>query len=155
MNCVFLLHHHTIMLYRPSFDSRYLIPFYSDRISAGFPSPASDYEEEKIDLNEELIAHPSSTYMLRAEGNSMIGAGIFDQDLLVVDRSLTPKNGSIVIASLYGELTVKRLKIVQSHTHGDQIILAAENPDYPEIHIRTSEEIIWGVVSYAVRDLIK
>lgn len=140
-------------LYRPSFNTRILLPLYSDKISAGFPSPASDYEEEKIDLNEELIAHPSSTYLVRAEGDSMIGAGIFDGDLLVVDRSLTPKDGSIVIAALHGDLTVKRLRIKQSLSEGDQIILAAENPDYADIHIRTTDALVWGVVVYAVRDL--
>lgn len=130
-----------------------VIPLYSDRISAGFPSPASDYEEERIDLNEALIRHPGSTFLVRASGDSMIGAGIFDQDLLVVDRSLTARHGAIVIAIVYGELTVKRLHIVESREKGREVVLQAENPDYPPIYVQDEESTIWGVVCYAVRDL--
>ncbi len=78
------------LLYRPVQGAPLLLSLYCDYIAAGFPSPATDYTEEQIDLNRELIAHPSSTYLVRAAGDSMIGAGIYDQDLLVVDRSLTP-----------------------------------------------------------------
>ncbi|MEK6482428.1 translesion error-prone DNA polymerase V autoproteolytic subunit [Catalinimonas sp. 4WD22] len=142
-------------IYRPSFETVLYLPLYSDKISAGFPSPASDYEEERIDLNEALIARPSSTYMVRAQGDSMIGAGIFDHDLLVVDRSLNPKDGSIVIAVVHGDLTVKRLRFSNEKSLGRIMILAAENPDYPDIHVRIEDSMIWGVVCYAVRDLLK
>jgi DNA polymerase V len=142
-------------IYRPSFETVLYLPLYSDKISAGFPSPASDYQEERIDLNQALIARPSSTYMVRAQGDSMIGAGIFDHDLLVVDRSLTPKDGSIVIAVVHGDLTVKRLRFRNENGLGRIMILAAENPDYPDIHVRSDDSMIWGVVCYAVRDLLK
>ncbi|WPP51780.1 LexA family protein [Catalinimonas niigatensis] len=142
-------------IYRPSFETVLYLPLYTDKVSAGFPSPASDYEEERIDLNQALIARPSSTYMVRAQGNSMVGAGIFDHDLLVVDRSLTAKDGSVVIAVVHGDLTVKRLRIRNEVGRGRTVVLAAENPDYPDIHVQSEDSMIWGVVCYAVRDLLK
>ncbi len=105
------------VLCRPKRGESLLFPLYGDKISAGFPSPATDYEEDSIDLNKELIPHPSSIYLVRASGQSMIGAGIYDNDLLVVDRSLIPRDGSIVIAAVFGELTVKRLRI-ENAAHG-------------------------------------
>ena len=129
------------------------LPFYSTGISAGFPSPADDHQEEAIDLNEALIIHPSSTYLIRAQGDSMMGAGIFDQDLLIVDRSITAVNGSIVIAAVDGDFTVKRLRIADT-PYGEQIILAPENPDYPELYVQDKSLSIWGVVRHAVRDVL-
>ena len=141
------------VLGQPSLGAPLLLPFYTDFISAGFPSPATDYEEDQIDLNRELIAHPSSTYLVRASGDSMIGAGIYDKDLLVVDRSLKARDGSVVIAAVFGELTVKRLRI-QATAYGKQMVLCAENPDYTDIPVQNEECTIWGVVRYAVRDLV-
>ncbi|MEQ8832265.1 MAG: translesion error-prone DNA polymerase V autoproteolytic subunit [Alphaproteobacteria bacterium] len=116
-------------------------------IPAGFPSPAEDYLDRDINLND-LIDHPSSTYLMRASGNSMTGAGIFDNDLLIVDRSLTAKPGHVVIACLHGEFTVKRL--IRSADGLPRLV--SENPAYPDPP--EGEEIeIWGVVRYAVRDL--
>ena len=144
-------HYHTLL------ESPLLLPFYGDTVSAGFPSPATDHEEQAIDLNKELIPHPSSTFLVRASGHSMIGAGIFDGDLLVVDRSVTARDGHVVIAAVYGELTVKRLKVRSSSSpQRKQLILAAENPDYPDIYLsETEDSFIWGVVRHAVRDLLK
>ena len=85
-------------------------PVFLDKISAGFPSPATDYMENKLDLNEYLIKHPAATFIVKANGSSMINADIYSGDLLIVDRSLTPKNNSIVIASIFGDLTVKKNK---------------------------------------------
>ena len=144
--------------YYPILESPLLLPFYGDTVSAGFPSPATDHEEQAIDLNKELIPHPSSTFLVRASGHSMIGAGIFDGDLLVVDRSVTARDGHVVIAAVYGELTVKRLRVrnTNSAAPGKQLILAAENPDYPDIYLsETENSFIWGVVRHAVRDLLK
>lgn len=87
------------------------IPLFLDRVPAGFPSPASDYMEKTLDLNELCIRQPAATYFVRAQGESMIEAGIFDGDVLVVDRSLAAKHGDIVIAEFCGELTVKKLEI--------------------------------------------
>lgn len=117
------------------------IPMYGDLVSAGFPSPAADYIESGIDLVSHLIPHPSSTYTLRVSGDSMIGAGILDGSLLLVDFSLTPQHNDIVVANLGGEFTVKRLV-----THPVPQLLA-ENPAYPAIPIYDADDLdIAGVV---------
>ena len=85
-------------------------PVFLDKVSAGFPSPATDYMENKLDLNEYLIKRPAATFIVRASGFSMTKANIYSGDLLIVDRSITPQNNSIVIASIFGDLTVKKLK---------------------------------------------
>ena len=85
-------------------------PVFLDKVSAGFPSPATDYMENKLDLNEYLIRHPAATFIVKASGSSMVNADIYSGDLLVVDRSVTPKSNNIVIASIFGDLTVKKLK---------------------------------------------
>ena len=139
---------------RPILESPLLLPFYGDTVSAGFPSPATDHEEQAIDLNKELIPHPSSTFLVWASGHSMVEAGIFDGDLLVVDRSVTARDGHVVIAAVYGELTVKRLRVRSHHNGGQQLILAAENPDYPDIYVSDTDSFIWGVVRHAVRNLL-
>lgn len=117
-------------------------------VSAGFPSPAED-DLENLDLNELLIKHPSATFFLKVSGSSMIKAGIHHNDILIVDRSLEPTNGKIVIASVNGELTVKRLRI-----EGKKIKLIGENDNYSPIDI--SEEFdfrIWGVVTNVIHQL--
>lgn len=123
------------------------LPFILSRVPAGFPSPAEDFVEGCLDLND-YIEHPAATYFVRAEGDSMIGAGIYDGDLLIVDRSIEPKNGSIVIAAVMGELTVKRLK----RSHQRAWLLVPENPNYPTIAM-PEESQIWGVVKNSVRNL--
>ena len=122
------------------------LPLFGDSVPAGFPSPATDYTDTVLDLNELLINHPSSTFFVRAKGHSMIGAGIFDNDLLVVDRSISATHGSIVIAWVDTEFTVKRL-----YQQNDTIKLVAENPDYPDIVFKDGQEMrIWGVVTNAI-----
>lgn len=124
------------------------IPFYLSRISAGFASPADDYLENSIDLNQLLIPRPSATFMLKVEGDSMIGAGINDGDLLIVDRSETAVNGSIVIASVHGDLTVKRLK---QDAYGTSLM--PENPAFKPIPIgEGSDFFIWGCVKHAIHN---
>lgn len=121
-------------------------PLIAGRAPAGFPSPAADHYDKRLDLNEHLVLHPEATFFLRVKGNSMIGAGIHDGDLLVVDRSLEPSHGRVVIAALDGELTVKRL-----HQQHGKILLCADNPDYPAIAIRQGQELqIWGVVAHVI-----
>ena len=123
------------------------LPLILNRVPAGFPSPAEDFVEGSLDLND-YIEHPAATYFVKAEGDSMIGAGIYDGDLLIVDRSIEPKNGSIVIASVMGDLTIKRLK---RNLQG-KWLLVPENPDYPIIPL-VEESQIWGVVQNSVRNL--
>jgi DNA polymerase V len=122
-------------------------PLYVSAVAAGFPSPADDFIEGTLDLNEHLIAHPAATFMVRVEGSSMTGAGIFSGDLLIVDRSLETRSGHIVVAVVAGELTLKRL-IKQA----DGWMLKAENPDYPPTLIGPDTDCsIWGVVTGSVR----
>ncbi|MGX9899404.1 LexA family protein [Arthrobacter sp. SA17] len=112
-------------------------------VAAGYPSPAQDYFDGRIDLNEHLIKDITSTYVVRVSGNSMEGAGISDGDELIVDRALEPKDGSVVIAVLDGELTIKRLRITPSG-----VLLQAENANYPDIRVAAlSDLIIWGVAT--------
>ncbi len=121
-------------------------PLMAFKIPAGFPSPAQDYIEGKLDLNEHLIAHPASTFFVQVDGYSMQGAGILPDDILIVDRALEATNNRIVIAIVDGELTVKRLK-----TEGDNWFLIPENPDYQSICIKEGMEFtIWGVVTYII-----
>ena len=122
------------------------LPLFSGRVPAGFPSPAEDHIEQYLDLNAWLIPHPEATFLVRASGESMTGAGVFNQDILVVDRSISAKHGHIVVASLDGELVVKRL-----HTKFGRIQLQSENPKYPPIVLKNQSELhIWGVVTYVI-----
>ena len=125
------------------------LTFYKEAVECGFPSPARDFTEGTIDLNEELIPRPNSTFIVRARGDSMIGSGIYPGDLLIVDRSLSPRNGSIIIAVLDGELSVKGLKL-----NNDQATLSSSNPNYSDVIV--SEEMdftIWGVCTNVVHNL--
>lgn len=114
-----------------------------EAVPAGYPSPAQDYFSGTIDLNEHLISDPSSTFLLRVTGESMVGAGIFDGDEILVDRSLEPRDGRVVVAVVDGQLTVKRLRL-----DGDRPRLVPENPAFPTIEIDASVDLaIWGVVT--------
>lgn len=127
----------------------YQLPLYGSKVSAGFPSPADDHIERTLDLNIHLIRHPSATFFVRASGQSMIGAGIHNNDILVVDRSVEPIHGKIVIAAIQGELTVKRL-IKKNNI----LYLMPENDNYPPIEVKPEQEIfIWGVVTYVIHAL--
>jgi DNA polymerase V len=115
-------------------------------VSAGFPSPADDHIDKNLDLNEHLIKHPAATFYVRVSGDSMINAGIHDGDLLIVDKSLKAKDGSVVVAILNGEFTVKRLRLSKFG-----ISLVAENNSYPEIHIKEGMDFeVWGVVTNVI-----
>lgn len=121
-------------------------PLIGPRVPAGFPSPAQDYIEGSLDLNEYLVPHPSSTFFIRVDGYSMINAGIHPDDILVVDRSLDAANNRIIVAVYDGELTVKRLRI-----ENDTYQLVPENDDFEAILInRDSEFIVWGVVTHVI-----
>ena len=116
------------------------------RVCAGFPSPAEDLGARRIDLTQVLVTHPQATFMLRAQGHSMVEAGIFDGDILVVDRALTPRHNHIVVAVVDGDFTVKRL-----HSQGGRIRLRAANPTFPDIVPRDGQELeVWGVVTASI-----
>ena len=118
--------------------------------SAGFPSPAENYVEEKLNLNSYLIKNKESSFFVRVSGDSMINVGIFDNDILIVDRSLDPKRQSIVIVSIDGELVIKKLMKDQSKNY----YLKSENSNYPNIKLNSNTDtIIWGVVTYVIHSL--
>lgn len=121
-------------------------------VAAGFPSPAENYIEEKLNLDKHLIKNKESTFFVRVSGDSMINVGIFDNDILVVDRSLVPVRQSIVIASIDGELVVK--KLVKDKIKKD-FYLKSENKNYPDIRLNSnSDTIIWGIVTYTIHSLV-
>jgi len=125
------------------------LPLYSCKISAGFPSPADDHLEKKLDLNSHLIKHPAATFFVRVNGDSMINAGINDNDILIVDRSLKPSHGKIVIAVVDGQMTVKRL-----HKRSGKLILMPENNHFKPIEITESMTVeIWGVVVTSIHSV--
>jgi DNA polymerase V len=122
------------------------LPLFSGKVAAGFPSPADDYIEKNLDLNELLVHKPAATFFVRAQGESMLGAGIHPNDILVVDRSIEAVPGKIVICALNGELTVKRLE-----RDNGQWQLKAENPVYADILIHDElDMVIWGVVTNVI-----
>ena len=126
--------------------SRLKLPLFLAEVAAGFPSPADDFIDRKLDLNEHLIRHPQATFFVRAHGESMRGAGINSGDLLVVDRAAQPGPGDVVIASVNGELTVKRLG-----RSGDKYVLAPEHPDFDPIEITEATDFeLWGRVTYVI-----
>jgi DNA polymerase V len=122
------------------------IPLFESGVSAGFPSPADDYMDLPIDLNEFLIKHPAATFYVRVKGNSMEGAGIRNGDLLIVDRAEEPRNKSIVLGIIDGEFTVKRIK-----KKGSDLYLMPDNPEFKPIKIDNNMDFqVWGVVTYVV-----
>ena len=123
------------------------LPLFLSRVPAGFPSPADDYLEGELDLNELLIRNPAATFYVRLSGDSMIKAGLFDGDILVVNRAVAARHRHIVVAVVDGELTVKRL-----WSCGGVIELRSENPAYQPIKIVEGRElVIWGVVTGSIR----
>lgn len=139
----------TAAIYAPDLTTRYKLPIFLGRLPAGFPSPADDYIEGKLDINKHLVKHPAATFYVRVSGDSMLGAGIHCGDLLVVDRSLEAKNGNVVVAVLDGDLTVKRL-----YKRDGVIRLLPENSQYQPIEIAEGQSFeIWGVVTNVIHAL--
>jgi DNA polymerase V len=127
-------------------NKKFRLPLYQSPVVAGFPSPAEDEIEKNLDLNELLIRHPAATFFLRVSGSSMVKAGIHNGDMLIVDRSLEPAHGKIVVAALNGELTVKRLRL-----DNGRAFLVAENDSYRPIEVTEGIELhIWGVVTNVI-----
>lgn len=132
---------------QPVFSSNVELPLVQATVSAGFPSPADDYLESRLDINKELITNESATFYARVKGDSMTLAGISDGDLLIIDRSKNPVNGSVVVCLIDGEFTVKRLE-----KKGDKHFLMPENAKYKPIEIKPENDVtIWGVVTYTIK----
>lgn len=126
--------------------SKVHLPLFACKVAAGFPSPAADYIDKTLDLNELLVAKPAATYFVRVQGDSMINAGIHPNDILIVDRSIDPVPGKIVICALNNEITVKRLAF-----ENEQWKLKAENAAYPDFLLNDDLElVIWGVVTSVI-----
>lgn len=122
------------------------LPFFAVPVRAGFPSPADDFLEQNLDLNEHLIQHPAATFFVRVDGDSMRGAGIHKDDILIVDRALEPCNGKIIIAVVNGEFTVKRIRL-----QGNRLFLEPENPQYQPLEVLPETDFrVWGVVTYVI-----
>ena len=124
-------------------------PLFASSVSAGFPSIAEDYIEWALNLNELLIKHPAATFFVRVSGTSMINAGIQSQDILIVDRALTPTDNKIVIARVDGELTVKRIRMDKGN-----IVLVADNPEFKPLEITSAIDFeVWGVVTCVIHQM--
>ena len=124
------------------------LPLYSFHVPAGFPSPAADHIEKHISLDELFDIRAPHVYLVKIDGDSMQGAGIYHGDIVIVDRSLDAEHGDIVIAALNTEPLCKRL-----HRRENELILMSENPKHPPRHVMEGDElVIWGVVKYSVRD---
>lgn len=133
----------------PDFESKIKFLFVKDGVSAGFPSPAADFMEDTIDLNKELSKNPLATFFVKVSGNSMIDAGIDHNDVLVVDRSLEPKNNKIAVCFINGEFTVKRISVKK-----DEMFLMPENKNYKPIKVTSETQIIiWGIVTYIIKSV--
>ncbi|MEO8512777.1 MAG: translesion error-prone DNA polymerase V autoproteolytic subunit [Ignavibacteria bacterium] len=135
-----------IEIYTYDPKKRVLIPFIESKVNAGFPSPAQDYVEQKLDLNEHLIKHPSSTFIIKVKGESMTGEGIDDKSLLIVDKSLDFKTNCICIASINGDFTVKRINKIKGKYY-----LISANKDFEPIELNEENELlIWGIVTWVL-----
>ncbi len=138
-----------LTFYNPDNESNSGLPFILHGVSAGFPSPAEDFMETRIDLNKELARNPMSTFYIKVSGNSMTDAGINDKDILIVDRSLEPADDKIAVCLIDGEFTVKRLK-----PQKDCLYLIPENKAYKPIKVTEDNQfVIWGIVTYVIKKI--
>ena len=136
-----------LTFFHPDQDHQKSLYLAQEGISAGFPSPADDFKELRISIDQEVVRNEEATFYARVSGESMQGAGLDDGDLLVIDRSVEPQNNKIAVCYVDGEFTVKRLKVVS-----DGVFLIPENPRYHPIKVtEESELIIWGIVTYVVK----
>jgi DNA polymerase V len=135
--------------YRPEIKTQAACPVFDSKISAGFPSPADDFIDKKLDLNDLLIRHSAATFFVRVSGDSMTGAGINNHDILIVDRSLELTDKKIIIAIVNGEMTVKRFRIINEKKY-----LVAENPAYKPIEVNEKNTFqLWGIVTSVIHQV--
>ena len=138
-----------LVFFRPNQEYHKKMHWAQEGVSAGFPSPADDFKELRISIDQEVVRNEEATFYARVSGESMQGAGLDDGDLLVIDRSLEPVDNKIAVCFIDGEFTVKRLKV-----NKDEVLLIPENPKYQSIKVTEENElIIWGVVTYVVKKL--
>jgi DNA polymerase V len=138
-----------INFFLPDFDNQLELPYISSGIKAGFPSPAADFDESKISLDNVLVKNREATFYAKASGSSMIGAGINDGDILVIDRSIEPQNNKVAVCFIDGEFTIKRIQVEK-----DCIYLMPENPKFNPIKVTNENElIIWGIVTYVIKKI--
>ena len=138
-----------LVFFRPNQEYHKKMHWAQEGISAGFPSPADDFKELRISIDQEVVRNEEATFYARVSGESMQGAGLDDGDLIVIDRSLEPVDNKIAVCFIDGEFTVKRLKVTK-----DEVLLIPENPKYQSIKVTEENElIIWGVVTYVVKKL--
>lgn len=138
-----------LTFFLPDLDNPIELPFITAGIKAGFPSPAADFDETKISLDAVLVKNREATFYAKASGTSMTGAGIDDGDILVIDRSLEPRNNKVAVCLLDGEFTVKRIKVSQQ-----EVFLMPENKSFEPIKITEENQlIIWGIVTYVVKKI--
>lgn len=136
-----------LSFFKPNPATRKMLHLVQEGISAGFPSPADDFKELRISIDQEVVKNEEATFYARVSGQSMQGAGLDDGDLLVIDRSQEPENNAIAVCFIDGEFTVKRLKVEK-----DCIYLMPENPRYQPIKVTEENQLkIWGVVTYVVK----
>lgn len=138
-----------LLFFTPDLNSNQQVSYVSGGVSAGFPSPAADFAETSIDLNKELSKNPLATFYIKVNGNSMIDAGINNKDILVVDRSIEPKDNKIAVCVVDGEFTVKRIKLEK-----DCMYLLPENKNYQPIKVTEENQVsVWGIVTYVIKAL--
>lgn len=136
-----------IEFFIPNFENSRELPFITSGIKAGFPSPAADFDETRISLDKALVKNPDTTFYAKANGQSMKGAGIDDEDIMVIDRSIEPRNNKIAVCLIDGEFTVKRIKKTK-----EELLLIPENSDFQPIKVTEENQlVIWGIVTYVIK----
>lgn len=136
-----------IEFFIPNFENSRELPFITSGIKAGFPSPAADFDETRISLDKALVKNPDTTFYAKANGQSMKGAGIDDGNIMVIDRSIEPRNNKIAVCLIDGEFTVKRIKKTK-----EELLLMPENSDFQPIKIKEDNQlVIWGIVTYVIK----
>ena len=136
-----------LTFFLPDLSNPVELPFITAGIKAGFPSPAADFDESKISLDAVLVKNREATFYAKASGTSMIGAGIDDGDIMIIDRSIEPRNNKIAVCLIDGEFTVKRIKKTK-----EELLLMPENNDFQPIKVTEENQfVIWGIVTYVIK----
>lgn len=144
-----MLEENKLSFFIPNTESNLEMPYISSGIKAGFPSPAADFDGSRISIDQIVVKNQTATFYAKANGNSMIGAGIDDGDILVIDKSIEPQDGKIAVCFIDGEFTVKRIKVKEN-----SLLLLPENPLFEPIEVTQENDfIIWGIVTYVVKKL--